>query len=56
MYTYDRPRHVRVGTINSKELGALLAVLAPYRGEPITPPVIELATRLARLESKGGNL
>lgn len=49
MYTDDRPRHVRVGTINSKELGT---VLAPYRDEPITPPVIELTTRFARLESK----
>jgi hypothetical protein len=52
MYTHDKPRHVRVGTVNSKELAALLAVLKPYRAEPITPTVIELATRLARLECK----
>lgn len=51
MYTHDKPRHARVGTVNRKELAALLAVLAPYRADPITPAVIELATRLARLES-----
>lgn len=53
MYSHDKPRRVRVGTVSRKELAALVAVLAPYRAEPITPAVIELATRLARLECKG---
>lgn len=52
MYTHDKPRRVRVGTVSRKELAALVAVLAPYRTELITPAVIELATRLARLECK----
>lgn len=53
MYTHDKPRRVRVGIVSRKELAALVDVLAPYRAEPITPAVIELAARLARLECKG---
>lgn len=42
-------RRVRVGILNRRQLAALVTVLAPYRSEPITAPVLELAARLARL-------
>lgn len=44
-------RRVSVGILNRRELAALVAVLAPYRSEPITAPVLELAARLARLST-----
>ncbi len=44
-------RPARIGTLTGRQLAALLEALAPYRGEPISAPVIELATRLARLEA-----
>jgi len=50
----DTTRRVRVGTLNRSQLAALVAVLAPYRSEPITAPVMELAARLARLTTPEG--
>jgi hypothetical protein len=50
MSVHDNPRSARVGTLNSNELAILLNVLAPYRSEKITAPIMELATRLARIE------
>ncbi len=41
--------HQRIGPMNSKEFSALVTILAPYRAEPVTPAVIALAARLARL-------
>lgn len=54
MYDHDNARRVRVGTLNRSQLAALVAVLAPYRSEPITAPVMELAARLARLTAPEG--
>lgn len=52
MFSKSTPRRARVGTMTHRQLQTLVAVLAPYRGEPVTAPVIELATRLAKLESR----
>lgn len=49
--TNDTARRVSVGTLNRRQLAALVAVLAPYHREPITAPVMELAARLARLST-----
>lgn len=51
MSLHDKPRSARVGTLSRNELAILLNVLAPYRSEKITAPVMELATRLARIET-----
>ena len=32
-------------------LSALLRILAPYRAEPVSRPVLELALQLARMEA-----
>lgn len=42
-------RRVSVGALNRRQLAALVEVLTPYRGEPVSAPVLELAARLARL-------
>lgn len=47
--TNDTARRVSVGALNRRQLAALVAVLAPYHAEPVSAPVLELATRLARL-------
>ena len=52
MYVHHTARRVRLGTVNRDELAALVAVLAPYRDEVITPAVLALAARVARLECK----
>lgn len=41
--------HQRLGPMTAAQLAALTAILAPYRAEPITPAVMALAARLARL-------
>lgn len=51
MYVNDTPRRVRVGTLTRRQLAALVEVLSPYRAEPVTAPVMELAARLARIET-----
>jgi hypothetical protein len=40
-----------VGTLTRRQLAALVEVLSPYRAEPVTAPVMELAARLARIET-----
>jgi len=47
--TSTTARRVSVGALNRRQLAALLRALAPYRGEPITVPVMELAAKLARV-------
>ncbi|MGJ7459438.1 hypothetical protein [Halomonas sp. RA08-2] len=37
--------------MNRAQLGQLLAVLAPYRAEPITPALVALAAALIRKEA-----
>ncbi|PKG51934.1 MULTISPECIES: hypothetical protein [Halomonadaceae] len=54
MSVHDNPRSARVGTLSRNELTILLNVLAPYRSEKITAPIMELATRLARIEDTQG--
>ncbi len=41
--------HQRIGPLTAYQLRTLVAILAPYRAEPVTPAVIALAVRLARL-------
>ena len=50
-HTSTTARRVSVGAMSRRQLSVLLDVLAPYRGEPITAPVMELAARLARLSA-----
>lgn len=47
MPNYDTPRRVSVGALTGRQLAVLVEVLAPYRGEMITAPLIELASQLA---------
>lgn len=56
MYVDDTPRRVRVGTLTRRQLATLVSVLTPYSDEPITAPVIELATKLARTETAQANV
>lgn len=44
-----RPHH-NIGPMTAAQLAALMAILEPFRHEPLTPAVLALATRLARLE------
>lgn len=37
--------------MNRAQLASLLAVLAPYRAEPITPALVALAAALVRKEA-----
>ena len=37
--------------MSTATLGALLRILAPYRDQPVSRPVLELALQLARKES-----
>ena len=52
MSVHHTARRVRLGTVNRDELAALVAVLAPYRDQVITPTVLALAARVARLEAR----
>ena len=36
---------------NARELRALVAILAPYRGERLTPALVALAQRIAKMEA-----
>lgn len=49
MRNHYNARRVSVGALTGRQLAALVEVLAPYRGERITPPLIEVAAKLARL-------
>jgi len=42
--------HCTLPAMNAATLAALVRILSPYRAEPITPAVLALALRLARLE------
>ena len=42
--------HCTLPAMNADTLRALVQILAPYRAEPITPAVLSLALRLARME------
>jgi len=37
--------------LNAATLSALLRILAPYRDQPVSRPVLELALQLARKEA-----
>lgn len=56
MHMNDTPRRVRVGTLTRRQLAALVEVLTPYSAEPVTAPVMELATRLARVETANASM
>lgn len=44
-------RNHTLPAMNKATLAALVAILAPYRHEPITPAVMHLAYRLASKEA-----
>lgn len=46
----QRNDNARRACIGRQQLAALMAILEPYRAEPITPAVMSLAVRLARVE------
>lgn len=43
--------HCTLPAMTGKQLAALVEILAPYRGEPITAPVLNLALQLAQKEA-----
>ncbi len=43
--------HINLPAMNAATLAALVAVLAPYRQERITPAIMGLALQLARMEA-----
>ena len=50
MQRNDNARRACIGTLTRQQLAALRSILEPYRAEPITPAVMSLAVRLARVE------
>lgn len=40
-----------LGPLKAAQLAAIVAALAPYRNEPLTPAVLELARRIAFMET-----
>lgn len=42
---------ISIGPLNAAQLHARVAILTPYRGEPLSTLILALAERLARLEA-----
>lgn len=45
-------QHTRLPAMNAATLRALVEILSPYRSEILTPAVMALALKLARLEAQ----
>lgn len=43
---------ITTGPMTAAQLAAMMAILEEYRDYPMTPPVLALAARLARLEAQ----